>query len=305
MTRQGANKKAARGDAVVSKILDCALAELAESGYGGVSLERVAERAGVAKTTVWRRWPTKAELVASAFQAHIARIVGDEPEGPLRPNLLAILRKLTAHLTSDLGRGLFSALASECGSDELGAILRQVREQSELLPRRVIKRAIERGELPAHVDATLTFDMLVGALKHRIFHARRPVGDAYLRRLVDATLAGVSALALQEGEEAEAASLREEGRAPPRGAAGGPDRRVRGRGRGCRCEASVVGRRGVRRPFAGEVGAYSATFTSFAFRVSFLVETLKPFPSVVRTTSVTSTSRRESARHFKASGTFA
>ncbi len=193
--RQPPSKETERGDVVVERILDCALAEVAESGYGGLSLERVADRAGVAKTTVWRRWPTKAALVQSAFEASVTRVIGDEPDGPLRPTLVVLLKRLGAHLTSDVGRGLFAALASASGSEELGAILDEVRERGEALPRRLIKRAIRRGELPPHVDVALTFDMLIGALKHRIFHVRKPVSDAYLRRLVDATLGGVAALA--------------------------------------------------------------------------------------------------------------
>src|SRR6185437_8842867 len=82
-----------RSERVVRSVLEAAVAEIARVGYVALRVDDVASRAGVNKTTIYRRWPTKPELVTAALRT----IVGDQPETPdtgaLRSDLIVLLRR--------------------------------------------------------------------------------------------------------------------------------------------------------------------------------------------------------------------
>lgn len=195
---KGTSGKHGRRQSVIDRVLECTLAELAESGYAGVTLAGVAERAGVAKTTVWRRWPTREDLVRCAFEAHLNAMVNQDLDGSLHDTLVAFLFNMATYFSSDLGRGLFVAVVSTPLSEGLHEVLREIRDHNESIPWQVVNRAMDRGELPPNVDVVLAFDMLGGAIKHRILHGEHPIDKTYIRRLVEAVLAGVSDLARRE-----------------------------------------------------------------------------------------------------------
>src|SRR5258708_31088310 len=84
----------ARGSPVVARVLRATIEELARIGYGALSIEEVANRAGVNKTTVYRRWPTKADLVRAALRSMGDDKVCQPATGSLRGDLLAAGRSL-------------------------------------------------------------------------------------------------------------------------------------------------------------------------------------------------------------------
>src|SRR5262249_24075462 len=87
-----ASRQQVRGWRVVEKVLEATLEELSDKGYGALSIEDVAARAGVAKTTIYRRWPAKADLALDAMRrvADSVVVVGDT--GALRSDLIAMLK---------------------------------------------------------------------------------------------------------------------------------------------------------------------------------------------------------------------
>src|SRR5882724_3495319 len=94
--RKARPRTGGRSARVVTEVLSATLEVFAEQGYAGVSVEAVAARAGVNKTTIYRRWPTKAELLGAALFS----LRDEEPEAPntgsLREDLLTVLRRLVA-----------------------------------------------------------------------------------------------------------------------------------------------------------------------------------------------------------------
>jgi AcrR family transcriptional regulator len=147
-------------------ILAAALHELTETGYEAMSIEGVAARAHVGKTTIYRRWPSKEALVLAAIQSLQA-------EAPIidTGNLRADLRAMVEHaLTLGSGSPLFQKLAFRAAT-ELAAkpeILRDLLTQ--VLPSRfhdfarLIERAKARGELRADVDTDVALGMIAGPI---------------------------------------------------------------------------------------------------------------------------------------------
>lgn len=182
-----------RGEPVVQGVLAAAIAELARVGYGALRIEDVAARAGVNKTTVYRRWPTKPELVRAAFLS----LAGERPEEPhtgtLRGDLLVILQRMVQIATSLEGQGLFRMMLAEGPNSELLAIGRSIKENFECVPRAVLDAAVARGEITLGTDPLLLFDVLAGAVHRRLFMEREKVDTAFLERLVDLLLHGALA----------------------------------------------------------------------------------------------------------------
>lgn len=180
-----------RGDAIVARVLDAAIRELSQAGYRALRVEDVAARAGVNKTTVYRRWPTKADLVRDALVATKASFAHEMPQtGALRTDLIAIARTFVAHASDPLGRSLVRMFAAESSDPEVIALARSLRDRNESPPRRLIEAAVARGELVSGVDHTVMLHALIGALHHRLFFMQEPPDEAFLTRLVDLLLLG-------------------------------------------------------------------------------------------------------------------
>jgi AcrR family transcriptional regulator len=137
-----------RAAEVVSAIYSAALEILMESGYEGLELPAVAARAGVNRTTVYRRWPSKAELVLDIALLHMKQGVPLPDTGALQGDLSALLLDIQAAIESPLIAGLLQAAVTQ-GKD--AEIIKRMRIQfwSErfAVSGQLVERAIERGEL--------------------------------------------------------------------------------------------------------------------------------------------------------------
>lgn len=181
-----------RGEPVVRRVYEAALAELAERGFAGMSLPEVAARAGLHKTSVYRRWPTKEELLREALQASLHPPEEAPDSGELRADLLGVARGALRFVSSPLGASAVRALVAEGASPGVramaGALLAQ---QGGEGPRAVLARAVARGELPADLDADLLLTTVAGALMHRVLIEQSTVSEEQLVRLIDLVLFGV------------------------------------------------------------------------------------------------------------------
>lgn len=190
-----------RSARVVSAVLAATIDELVTAGYRALSIEAVAARAGVAKTTVYRRWPTRAELVRAAFADTVARQTVVPDTGSVREDLVLYFASLAKKLASPIGRGLLRLIFAEGDDPELAELVRQVRAERKKLPRGLVERAITRGELPRHVDVAYLLDALGGAVHYRVFVLGQALGRRELALFVDRALAGAL---LPLGADAEA-----------------------------------------------------------------------------------------------------
>src|SRR3954454_23003802 len=170
------------------RILEAALAMLADVGYAELRLDALAARAGVAKTTILRRWPSKAAVAAAAVQ-RLALQTADVPESTnLREDLQALLRNAVAAFASGPGR-FVPALIRESGHHaEIADLLATVIQTRRAAYRRVLNRAIARHELHPDVDEEFIIDLLIGPLWTRLLITRQPVTERLVDEVVDVVL---------------------------------------------------------------------------------------------------------------------
>lgn len=172
------------------RILAAVGAVLSESGYEGVSFEEVARRSGASKSSLYRRWKSKRDMVIAALKAGPARRSGaDEIDtGSLRGDLLALCRRLDRTMRSADGQTAWLLLQAGLEDPELcEAIETSVGPTGARLPRSVIDAAVARDELPVAVDPFPYEEIVGAALLIRRLNGLL-VDDDYLDALIDSVL---------------------------------------------------------------------------------------------------------------------
>ena len=170
-------------------ILDAATELFCDLGYEGLSFEGVAAKAGVGKTTIYRRYPTKLDLVMAVNGCLSAGMLPEPNTGSLRGDLLVIARNFHTMLSqTDAGRAIPKVLAAKLANPELARAHEAFVANRRDVTIGVIRRGIERSDLPADADATVIADLMTGALFLRVFVTGQPVTPRYLEALVDQIL---------------------------------------------------------------------------------------------------------------------
>ncbi|MFJ2837888.1 TetR/AcrR family transcriptional regulator [Nocardia sp. NPDC087230] len=166
-----------------------ALELLAEAGYDGLTMEAVAQRSGVNKTTLYRWWPSKDALLAAALTVAAPLRISIPDTGTFRGDLAAlgveIARLLTAEDTAAIAAAVLSASASRPALATVGHQFFSERLERE---QAIFDRAIARGEIPADVDVGAVIDLLAGSLWARSVLRGLPLGTDYID-----TVAGIVA----------------------------------------------------------------------------------------------------------------
>jgi AcrR family transcriptional regulator len=150
-----------RSERVVRQVLEAAVAELAESGYRAFRMDRVSAGAGVNKTTIYRRWPSRAPLVAAAVE-WMRRLVHDVPlpdTGSLEQDLVEAFRRRSSFKRRIEGRAWARLLAEKHDAEVRAIIGDAVKERSGAWYA-MVTRAAARGELPQGTDPRLLLGML-------------------------------------------------------------------------------------------------------------------------------------------------
>jgi AcrR family transcriptional regulator len=181
-------------DDVTAAIEAAYFAELADVGYGRLSIDAVAKRAAVGKAAVYRRWRSKLDLTV-ALVSKVAVAAIDLPDtGTLRGDLREYLYNARDALSHPLVRSIVpDMLAEAMRNPELADVLaRTVREPRRLKAVELFERAVARGELPPETDLELSMDLLAGPLYWRLSVMGLPVDDAYCDRLADRIVAAVT-----------------------------------------------------------------------------------------------------------------
>jgi AcrR family transcriptional regulator len=169
------------------RILHAAGRLLATEGYEALAVDRVAELAGVAKTTLYRRWPSKAHLVVELVADLQAQATITET-GDLRRDLVGLVSAIAASLNavgSVMVADLVSAFAREPG---LAREVRDLFASRRNAAIEVLRAAHERGELDQPSDPEILVDQLAGPLYYRLLITGDPLTPEYASTLVDSVL---------------------------------------------------------------------------------------------------------------------
>lgn len=191
-------RRAPAGAAVLQKDVTLAIqaavfTELAKHGYGRLSIEAVARRAGVGKTAIYRRWNSKLQMVVEVVSTAAVKVMPVPDTGTLSGDIRELLdagaEAMRHPLASQIVPDLLAEAARNAGIAETLEIA--LRETQQGVSAVMIKNAVERGDLTADIDAELAFDMVFGPLYWRVAVTRSPVSDDYLDRLAEGATAAL------------------------------------------------------------------------------------------------------------------
>lgn len=187
--RTGGIRTQGRSARVVGTVLKATAEELGRAGYAALRVEDVAARSRVNKTTIYRRWPTKVDLVTAAIR-HFADVAAPPDTGSVREDLITLLRHTAAKTQTPLGRGIVRTIQLERAHPEVDLVTRQMAAHHMRVRRLVVERGVERGELPEGTDVDLVVELTFAPVIRRVIAAHRPVDDAFIQAAVDVVLAG-------------------------------------------------------------------------------------------------------------------
>jgi AcrR family transcriptional regulator len=186
------NKRSGRPRSIQSHqaMLQATLALLAEVGFERMSIEAIAARAGVGKTTIYRRYAAKEELVADAIESVREEMVIPDT-GNLSDDIEALIQNAAQITLTPLGRQTVAMIISSAASNPQFA---QIYWTKYLQPRRqtftiVIDRAKKRREIPADLDADIVFDTMSAIMLYAlIFPLNSESWSVYVRRSLNLLL---------------------------------------------------------------------------------------------------------------------
>jgi AcrR family transcriptional regulator len=188
-----------RSARVVGAVLRATAEELGRAGYAALRVEDVAARSRVNKTTIYRRWPTKVDLVTAAIR-HFADSPPPPDTGSVRDDLILLLKHTAKKTQTPLGRGIVRTIQLERAHPDVDLVTRQMAAEHLRIRCLVVERGVLRGELPPGTDADLVVELTFAPVIRRVIAAHRPVDDAFIEAAVDVVLSGArSGAAVRRG----------------------------------------------------------------------------------------------------------
>ncbi|MFK7897673.1 MAG: TetR/AcrR family transcriptional regulator [Myxococcota bacterium] len=191
-TRNGAATPTGRprSEEAHQAILAATLDLLVEVGFSALTVEGVAQRAGVGKATIYRRWPSKLPLVVEAFRG----LPGfeDVDSGSLEQDLKETLKRYLENFNSTSLGSVFPSLAGErAHNPELSKLLDPVAKGRRSPFVRIFERARDRGEISDEIDLNLAADLVVGPISVNLFFRGGALSPEMVGPIVDLALSGI------------------------------------------------------------------------------------------------------------------
>jgi AcrR family transcriptional regulator len=183
-----------RSEQAEQAIIDAALELFGERGVEGVCVEAVAARAGVGKATIYRRWPSKEELLIAALGS-MKTPMSDPDTGNVRDDLIGLLSILVRDVADPRFARQFAMLhgEGEAYPRVLARYTETVTEPRRQVIRAVLGRGMDRRELRPDLDVDIAMLALTGAVMARGKHDPTPVSPGFAARVVDELLRGFAA----------------------------------------------------------------------------------------------------------------
>lgn len=164
-------------------IYDATLRLLADKGYAALAFNDIAEAAGVNRSTLYRRWSSRAELVLDAIGVSLAEQIAAPDTGALREDMRGVLRQIGAYISTPLGAAALTA-SIEIGATA-GDTSRLERWRTRLSAFDVMfDRAQARGEIAADLDRAAVFALAAGAVHFRLIFTGEAIDEAWVDRVI-------------------------------------------------------------------------------------------------------------------------
>ncbi|WP_239338217.1 TetR/AcrR family transcriptional regulator [Frankia sp. CiP3] len=175
-----------RDDSRDGAIRRATLQLLAEVGYDGVTMDRVATRAKAGKATIYRRWPSKVALVMDAITTITEQSVPIPDTGSFRMDMLAFISSFRDAIGDDRGRIIAELVSEMPRNSELREALRNgLLAQRKTASDVIVHRGIVRGEISAEVDHTVLMELGPALVLQRVLLSGEVVDAAFMERIVD------------------------------------------------------------------------------------------------------------------------
>ena len=166
-------------------VLDAAAELVGECGFGRASIEAISERSGVARSTIYRHWPERSELLVEAVGKRVGP-VADVDSGDLRTDLLQVFSHLGNLLSSEPTKCVAASFIAEAMRDpELAALHAKFTERRRAVSTTLIERAISRGDLPKTTDPAAMADDLAAPVFFRALILHQPIDKTWIESHVD------------------------------------------------------------------------------------------------------------------------
>ncbi len=166
---------------------------LVEGGPERFGVPEVAERAGVHKTSIYRRWGDAGSLLLDALLSRAGEELPVPDTGSLEEDLLRLVEEVAAFLEGALGGALARMAVSMVSNEDLVAARREYFSGRFARVAEVFERAVEREELPAGTDPHLALEALVGPLYLRVLVTGEPLDEDFQKAVVEIVLGGLRA----------------------------------------------------------------------------------------------------------------
>ena len=153
-------------------------------------MEDVAAAAGVNKTTVYRRWPTKLELVRATIRSLNTATTTAPDLGSIRADLRSLVDAFVARMDNPEKRCIARMITAEMDQPEVQELVQTLRAEHLVPWQTVISRSIDRGELPAGSDARMIVDVVLGTVMGGVIRLQMSGDPGYLEAVVDFVVAG-------------------------------------------------------------------------------------------------------------------
>ena len=178
---------------ITAAIRNAVMNELAEVGYGRLSIEAVARRAGVGKTAIYRRWNNKLEMVLEIVSDVAGRSVPLPDTGSFAGDLQLLMMIVSKALQHRIASQIIPDLMAEASRNpQIAATLQQaLRVHQHSVGDKLVGQAVARGELPPEADPEVAVDLILGPLYWRLAVARTSISDDYLEKLTNAVMAAL------------------------------------------------------------------------------------------------------------------
>jgi AcrR family transcriptional regulator len=173
---------------VIERVLDLALEAIAREGVDRLRIPELARQAGLNKTSVYRRWPTREALVAAALDRAMGHDVPLPDTGSLHGDVVAMVERAAAWSGSPAGLATMRfLLAATPDALEFGG-----HEALSQAPRRILERARDRGEISADADIDLVLTLIAGACFQRQVIEKQPLEARFVQGLVSFVTRGLA-----------------------------------------------------------------------------------------------------------------
>jgi len=194
-TTEQAGRRVARprSEEARRKALTAAGDLIIERGVGALSIEEVAARSGVAKTTIYRHWPERASLIIDTVRSTFEH-VGTPDTGSLRGDFEAYFSGMVrADLSGRIGQLMPCIIDAAARDPEISTLLERLKDEREAPVRTIVERAQARGELPADLDLRIVIGTIVGPIVFRKIVQRLPIDEDYVHDCLDVAIVGLQA----------------------------------------------------------------------------------------------------------------